>query len=88
MLTTNKIVTFLKLDVLFINAFGKYIFDETVFQHSYEGLALKPKSLSYLPHWILDERHHTARVVSMPKITPPICKRSLPTRRKNESQRQ
>ncbi len=60
---TNKIVTFLKLDVLFINAFGKYIFDETVFQHSYEGLALKPKSLSYLPHWILDERHHTARGV-------------------------
>ena len=60
---TNKIVTFLKLDVLFINAFGKFIFDETVFQHSYEGLALKPKSLSYLPHWILDERHHTARGV-------------------------
>lgn len=60
---TNKIVTFLKLDVLFTNAFGKYIFDETVFQHSYEGLALKPKSLSYLPHWILDERHHTARGV-------------------------
>lgn len=60
---TDKTVTFLKVDVLFINAFGKFIFDETVFHHGYENLYLKPKSLSYLPYWILDERHHTARGV-------------------------
>ncbi|MDY6045099.1 MAG: hypothetical protein SPI65_05945 [Peptoniphilus sp.] len=60
---TYQAITFLKLDVKFINAFGKFIFDETVFQHSLEELNLKPKSLSYLPYWILDERHHTARGV-------------------------
>lgn len=60
---TDKTVTLIKVDVLFINAFGKFIFDETVFHHSYDHLSLKPKSLSYLPYWILDERHHTARGV-------------------------
>ncbi|MDY3118146.1 MAG: hypothetical protein SOW18_01245 [Peptoniphilus sp.] len=62
---TDKTVTFVKLDVLFINAFGKFIFDETVFQHSYDQLTVRPKSLSYLPYWILDERHHTARGVRL-----------------------
>ena len=60
---TYQSIHYLKLDVLFINAFGKFIFDETVFQHGFENLNLKPKSLSYLPYWMLDERHHTARGV-------------------------
>lgn len=60
---TYQSIRYLKLDVLFINAFGKFIFDETVFQHGFENLNLKPKSLSFLPYWMLDERHHTARGV-------------------------
>ena len=60
---TYQSIRYLKLDVLFINAFGKFIFDETVFQHGFENLDLKPKSLSFLPYWMLDERHHTARGV-------------------------
>lgn len=60
---TYRSIRYLKLDVLFINAFGKFIFDETVFQHGFEDLDLRPKSLSFLPYWMLDERHHTARGV-------------------------
>lgn len=60
---TYQAICFLKLDVMFMNAFGKFIFDETVFQHDFTDLNLKPKSLSFLPYWILDERHHTARGV-------------------------
>lgn len=60
---TYQSIVFLKLDVMFSNAFGKFIFDETVFQHEFKALDLRPKSLSYLPYWMLDERHQTARGV-------------------------
>ncbi|MDQ0507942.1 hypothetical protein QO008_000386 [Peptoniphilus ivorii] len=60
---TSKTIEAIKLEVMFINAFDKLIFDETVFRHDYPDLKIPPKTLSYLPNWILDERHHTARGV-------------------------
>lgn len=58
---SDKTITGIKFDVIFLNARGKYIFDKAIFSHSYQDLSIEPGSLFYLEPWQLDERHQTAR---------------------------
>lgn len=58
---TDKPIVEVKLDAMFINAKGKFIFDRAVFSHTYSNLSIGPQEICFLEPWDLDERHQTAR---------------------------
>lgn len=58
---SSKIITEIKIEVVFINALGKFIFDKTVFSHTFTDLNIPSNEIFYLEPWELDERHQTAR---------------------------
>ncbi|MDO5301351.1 MAG: hypothetical protein Q4E76_02490 [Tissierellia bacterium] len=62
---SEKEIEYLKMEALFQNSMGKFLFDRTVFSKEYGELALAHGTIDFLPPWQLDERHGTARSVQV-----------------------
>lgn len=63
--TSNFEATNFVFAVKFYDAFGKYLFDETIFEFSSPETKVAPHSLHYFDPFVLDERFHTARQVEI-----------------------
>lgn len=51
----------IKIQAIFMNASGKFLFDKAVFSYHLTDLSIPPNEIYYLEPWQLDERHQTAR---------------------------